>query len=264
MHLLLLLVSGATICRARAKRRSILRTLPAVRFHCSTFAIRSRIVLLTPKQKGGRETATMKQLAIITLTLGISILIGRAWNARAHSLHAADEEFARNEHDLATSAGTAAAKAKDLQDHLGSPTLPKDVDEFRTTTRHLEHLRDDLQATIDRLDAATNRALIAFDRERAAVTDPGARRALTTLRAQARNETVKRLMSARRALRLLSRLLIEGRDVAHAATCVLLADDLNASADALTRRTRAATEQTTTYQHLTDDLLNRLASTYAE
>jgi hypothetical protein len=213
----------------------------------------------------------MKNIVIIILTLGTTILIGKsifAPSAQAESADTAYNALARTENDLRKTVASAAAKARRLQERLGSEdrhtALPKDVEEFLDTTHRLDALRHDLTADIARLAAASNRTLIAFDHERAAITDPITRHAMTALRTQARQQTTDRLKQARKALNLLTRVLIQGSDVAHAAHCVQLAQELNTSGQTLEERIRAATEEARRYATLTNDLLGRLTTAYTE
>ena len=213
----------------------------------------------------------MKTLVIIILTLGTTILVAKsilAPSARAQTVETAYNALRRTEHDLRKTVASTADKARQLQERLGSEnrrtTLPKDVEEFLDTTHRLEAMRDDLQGDIARLAVASNRTLTAFDHERAAITDPITRHAMTALRAQAHEQTAARLNQARQALNLLTRVLIQGSDVAHAATCVQLAEELNTHGEALDERVHAATAEATTYTTMTNDLLARLTTAYTE
>ena len=213
----------------------------------------------------------MKTIVIIILTLGTTILIGKsifAPSAQAESADTAYNALARTENDLRKTVARTAAKARRLQDRLRSnerrTTMPKDVEEFLDTTHRLEALRDDLRGDIARLARASTRTLIAFDHERSAITDPIARHAMTALRTQARQQTTDRLKQARQALNLLSRVLVQGSDVAHAANCVQLAEELNTHGNTLEERVQAATTEATTYTTMTNDLLARLTTAYTE
>jgi hypothetical protein len=182
------------------------------------------------------------------------ILIGKAIlapNAHAESTETAYNTLARTEHNLRNTVKSTAAKARRLQERLNSEdhktTLPKDVKEFQDTTHRLEELRDDLRADIARLSRASTRTLNAFDHERAAITDPITRHAMTSLRTQTRQQTTDRLNQARQALNLLTRVLVQGNDVAHAATCVQLAEQLNTHGQTL--RLRIGFSQANTAPH---------------
>jgi hypothetical protein len=138
------------------------------------------------------------------------------------------------------------------------------VEEFLDTTHRLEALRDDLRGDIARLTVASTRTLTAFDHERAAITDPITRHAMTALRTQARQQTTDRLTHARQTLNLLTRVLVQGSDVAHAARCVQLADELITHGHTLDERIQAATDEAAAYTTMTNELLGRLTTAYTE
>lgn len=212
----------------------------------------------------------MKRIVIITLALGLAIVLG--WSVvtrtvRAQSIETAEQDLARTEGALRDTASKTNQQAKTLHDHLATTddrVIPADVTEFLKTTRRLERLRDELREDITRLDAATKHTLARFDQERAAITDPITRTAMRALRTQARQEASERLAQAQEALDQLGRVLVQGNDVAHAARCVMLAEELNTTSTALNEHLRRATEQATAYTTMTNDLLGRLTSDSTE
>ena len=212
----------------------------------------------------------MKKFILITLAIGTIALLARLClvaSAHAQSVDQATQELARTETALRTGITTTNEKAKALQDHLTTPdtkSLPSDVEEFLNTTARLSRLRDELRERITDLDTATTRTLVAFDQERASITDPVTRRAMTGLRAQARQQSAARLSQARAALDHLGRVLDQGQDVAHAARCVQLAEELNQHNAALDETVQRATDEAATYTTMTTDLLARLTAPATE
>ncbi len=211
----------------------------------------------------------MKRILIITIALGLTVLVGRAVftpSVRAQSVERAERDLTSTEQGLREAASTTNRDAKALQEHLATSdaqndTLQGDVKEFLKTTKRLAALRDELRQDINELDAATNRTIAQFDQERDMITDPVTKNAMTALRTTARQEANDRRNDARAALSQLDRVLRQGNDVAHAAKCVMLADELHTSTARIDDERRRATEEANSYTTMTNDLLTKLTTT---
>lgn len=207
----------------------------------------------------------MKLVGVVVLLIAVIVSVGYVVGpSSAATVEGADRALARTEHELRSAVEKNGTYAASLEERLGSDdraVLPQNLREFLASTDRLSSLRDELCRDIEHLSAASAEKLQEFDRESSQITDPVTRSAMTGLRQSAREHAVARLAAARSAMDLLDRVLAEGRDVQHAAKCVLIADELELRGQQVADRVRQAKDEATSYAKLTTELLSRLTST---
>jgi hypothetical protein len=95
-------------------------------------------------------------------------------------------KLATTQRELQTATTTTTAQAAVLQQGLSSSepgrALPKELQDFNTSTKRLCTLRENLTKDITEYENASQAQLALFDQERAAITDPTMSRSMGTLR----------------------------------------------------------------------------------
>jgi len=155
-----------------------------------------------------------------------------------------------------------------IQQGLNRPdratTLPKELEEFTTSTERLCSLREHLTNDIREYETTSQEHLALFDNERALINDPITTRSMATLRRHTEEDANDRVTNARATLEQLSTVLTKGADLQHAARCVLLAETFHEQGTTLDTSLRTAKEQATLYASVTNGLLARINNALTE
>jgi hypothetical protein len=182
--------------------------------------------------------------------------------AHAQPMERASANLQQTQQQLRTAATKATNQVQSIQQGLTSPEpgkeLPKELQDFNTTTIRLTKLREDLGRDITEYQTAYNTQLERFDQERAAITDPSTARSMMTLRRHTEQDTTERLEAARATLEHLDSVIAKGADLAHAAKCVLIAEELHTHGTDLDTQLKTAKDQATAYASMTNGLLSRI------
>jgi hypothetical protein len=177
----------------------------------------------------------------------------------------ASTALATTGNNLKEAASTTVEQVATISKDLDRPDqLPAELQDFARSTQTLTTLRTTLQQDIQDYEIAYNAKLAEFDQERAQITDPDTNRSMTTLRRRTEQDKNDRLNNAKATLDHLNTVLAKGKDLQHAAQCVLIANNLHQHGEDLDTTIQTAKTEANKYAVTTNGLLARISQALAE
>ena len=165
------------------------------------------------------------------------------------SVQAANNNITKTTASVRDAAKDSNKEASELGDALGEheDAVPGRLQDFLRSTNRLTALRDHLKEDLTAYDHAAASALSMFDKEASGINDPVVMKNMTLLRRKTQEDHAERQQSANETITLLDYVLAKGNDLAHAANCVMIANDLHTKGELVNEQTSDARRSAVTY-----------------